>query len=362
MGVNLPGFTWGDENGAGNFKQPIAGVPPSQIEWVKNQGGGMIRFPISPPVIFKTTPTGKTDGSEFNEAFLMKTAECKETPWYPRPCNYLKVLIQATNLKIFSILDVHYNTYHLCGFGDSPMTPEVFKNMWKQIVRHVIKNIPNHQYVMFELFNEPVDYKCGSLPGNWDSDYTIPTIQAIREVENELESDPHVIIATTYGDYSGVHHWSNQLRSLAKTLDDHGYGNSSSSGVVIAGHQYCNPPNFDGAQNQGCDSRKFSEDEQEKWITETDQILNRYGIKWILTEGNVTCSKDGTQCDNSDLWLTWLDKLKNSETCIGATIWFIGINGDSGSMQNEMGSPGTEPGAKKYSDIYSDYDFRKFNS
>ena len=306
-------------------------------------------------------PTNKYSEDHFNGVFTGKgqpgsaSSICKLGGQVYNIGNYITPLKYATSKQIFSILDIHPNSSHLCAFG-TQMSGTIFVNMWTNIAEYVIKNIPNHLYVMFELFNEPTDGKCDSLASaDWISQYVIPAIDAIRKLEITLNSKKHIILATTYGNWSGVHSWidDNTLQALATSLAKAGYNDSSNSKVLIAGHQYCDS-NYSGLST-GCDSDSFSEENQNKWISETDNQLSSYNLNWIMTEGNIPCiiNKD---CPNAELWSNWLDKLVSSKTCVGFTVWYASSYNKS---LNTMGgnTKRTNPTFQLYSSLSTTSDF-----
>lgn len=74
--------------------------------------------------------------------------------------SYLNPLKHVTDKGIYTILDLHADQSHLCVFQQKsgrPMKAAIFIEMWRRIAEEVIRKVDKHQYVMFELFNEPVD-------------------------------------------------------------------------------------------------------------------------------------------------------------------------------------------------------------
>ena len=138
-----------------------------------------------------------------------------------------------------------------------PMSPEEFIAMWQHIAHYIFTNLhPNeHKYIIFELCNEPVGTGslCLNISGcldnesikcqkQYDLSYQIPTIAAIKSLEKKHSLGvSHIIMVTTYNNWSGVHFWpaDGTLHQLAIDLQSKGYDNSSKSKVIIAGHQYC---------------------------------------------------------------------------------------------------------------------------
>ena len=378
-GVNLPGFDWGETPGI-NQQSGYQCVSKGIIDWIINNGHGakMLRFPIAPQYIFGVKPTGDYSDNNFNTVFTGKGGnvepweECKLNGQVYKIGDYLTPLSYATSKGIYSILDVHANDSHLCAFGPpkTPMTPRTFKNMWSQIAEYVITHVPDHQYVMFELFNEPVDGNCTPLSPNdsqddWNNQYIVPTINAIRALEIKKTSQKHIILATTYSNWSGIHAWNddNSLEKLGSSLNAAGLGNSSTSKVLIAGHQYCDT-NYSGSYNSGCDSSSFSKVKQVGWVTQTTSTLEKYRLKWIMTEGNISCAP-GSMCKNQDLWLNWLNLLATDTGCVGFTVWYVSsIN----IAENSMGSSSTKTKSswEVYNKIYpvsnNAYDFSQFSS
>jgi hypothetical protein len=194
---------------------------------------------------------------------------------------------------------------------------------------------PHHEYILFELFNEPVKDNCpesDSITNEiWVNDYVIPAIQGIKYVEKDNGGRPHYIIPTTWGNWSGVHDWigDGTLEYLLNKLDEKKL--DTENYVLIAGHQYCDV-NYSGGAN-GCDKDKFSIENQDKWLELTDKSMsNNRKFKWILTEGNITNSANG-EFNNIPLWKEWIKKLKKNDYCVGSTVWVVpsqvsgGING-----------------------------------
>ena len=367
-GINLAGFDWGEQKGI-NQQSGYQCVSNGIIDWVYNGGKGarMIRFPIAPQYIFSKIPTDKYSDANFNTVFTGKgspgNSSCTLGGQVYNVGNYLTTLSHATSKGIFSILDVHSNSTHLCAFGPQ-MQPQTFQDMWTQIAEYVIKYVPNHQYVMFELFNEPVNDGCSPLQGDWNTDYVIPTIKAIRKLEKTLGSVQHVILATTYGNWSGIHAWNDDgtLDKLGRDLQNAGL-DSDTSNVLIAGHQYCDV-NWSGMHPTGCYLDSFSTSKQNTWVNTTTSTLAQYGLKWIMTEGNITCTP-GNPCQNTKLWMNWLNLLANDPKrgCVGFTVWYASsLNTTANSMGSSTQT--TQPSWEVYSKFYpvsnNAYDFSGF--
>jgi hypothetical protein len=357
-GVNLPGFDYGNVSGAG-LHLGYECVSDTIIDWVYGNGQNgvkSIRLPIAPQYIFETGPGGD-DGWKLSTAFTgsvyikppnspdggiaTKCTTANGSPYYNKDWSsflpdYMAALKHTTDQGIFTILDVHQDKLHLCALTFPALSSLEFKNMWVTIARYVIEQEElKHKYVMFELFNEPVDSGCTQTTSDvWNNDYVIPTIQAIRDLEKKMGSCQHVILATTYGDYSGVHSWkgSGKLKDLAIALNKNNF--KADNNVLIAGHQYCDIT-YAGVGLEGCDTDKFSGDKQKEWLDYVDSTLSTYDLKWFMTEGNITCNTTNN-CENTNLWTDWLTSLKESKTCVGFTVWFISSYNASA---NSMGVP-----------------------
>ena len=55
------------------------------------------------------------------------------------------------------------------------------------------------------------------------------------------------------------------------------------------------------------------------WLKYINETFSGTELKWILTEGNVSCDNDN--CTNGKYYYNWLKELSNYNTCAGYTIW-----------------------------------------
>ena len=407
------------------------------IDAVNNNSGRMIRMPVRPSYIFTTefaniqfkgtdlkslyaTYKYGQSKSVFTKLFAnMSPAEpCTQTDYFGTG-SYMSSLQYATSKEIFSILDVHDNLNSLWWQGGkNAMAPEQFAAMWYLITRTIIDNITNHGYVMFELFNEPVDLDTEhtlfqtlnqttpapteSSPNEfatkgqqlYDIHYQIPALQAIRQAEKDAGSAAkHIVFVTTYNNWSGIHKWCDSTidDGTAGVKDTSDYCNSfkekykkgdgtlsqlvtdfqsqkSKSDLqpfLVAGHQYCNTcinsdnvqaPAFSG-NGPGCSDEVFSETQQATWIEYTNQTLQKAGLHWFQTEGNISGISPLHQIQQPGLWANWLDLLQNGtkggtpSQCIGFTLWWMGMT--TGAMWNLMGPNNTNQHTMYTAGLYS---------
>lgn len=355
VGINLAGFDSGNETSV--EKAAWSCVSNAQINWAVASGMSIVRMPIIPAYIFNTPPTGTT---AYSESLFYKiwtnsssTNECQS----PQPWNngsYVQALQYALSQGLVVILDAHANTHHLCTFGGQAMTAEVFVNMWQLLSEYIIRNVTGHEKVYFELFNEPVQDSCVNMPtSQWNQDYVVGAIKAIRNVENKLQSQPHWVLATTWGNWSGIHAWvtDGTLPDLVDTLHQNQLDNSVESRVVIAGHQYCDS-NYSGI-GKDCDPSTFTKDLYSQWIQDTEAVLSKYSLQWMLTEGNVNCGYT-SPCTNGLLYVDWLQALMASPSFVGFTVWVSNLGSDyqGADMGAGPGSSGGDQQFKAYSAVY----------
>jgi len=338
----------------------------AQIDWVIGNKMTIIRMPIIPAYIFETPPTGTTVYSDslFSKIWTNTTSTntCQSSqPW--NNGSYIQALQYALNQGLVVILDAHANVHHLCTFGGNPMTPAVFVNMWQLLAEYIIRNVKGHDRVYFELFNEPVSDNCVDMAtSTWNQDYVVGAIQGIRNVEKSLNSANHWILATTWGNWSGVHAWISDgtLQGLLQALQQ----SNATDHILIAGHQYCDS-NFSGI-GQDCDPNAFNEVAYHQWIQDTASLLSKYNMQWMMTEGNVNCGY--TQpCTNGSLYVDWLKAILASPSCAGATVWLSNLGSDyqGSAMGAGPGFANETQQFSAYSKVYphtSDghYDFSMF--
>ena len=384
--------------------------PTDLIDWVYNGSGQIIRFPISPVWIFNTTKLSNYSANHFLPIFNgnwtneLKCANKIDPTSYILPCdnscpNYLEGIKKAAKKGIYSIIDLHADYTSLCNFGhcgnpqnqkSSPMTPEIFKGMWSHIVTYIITTISSelHEYIMFELYNEPIgtqdddDYPCKNITGCavnagdgasnpiasrkcqqiWDNDYIIPTIKEIKRIEASYNSAPHIILATTYNNWSGVHSWKDDgtLQQLAIDLSANKLHNSSENYVLIAGHQYCDR-DYSGEGTNDCNTKAFNNTKQIQFITDTSTILAPYNLKWVQTEGNINLNSSSTiSIPNADLYNDWINKLKNDNNCLGITLWYA--NYSANDSVNDSAKGDTTEGEMLNLQTYNEYYSKIYNT
>ena len=375
-GINLAGFDSGNSTTLSGASYSC--VSNAQIDWAIQSGMNMFRLPIIPAYIFKTPPSGSTIYSDSLFSSIWTNASTTNTCQSSNPWNnssYIQAVQYALDQGVPVIIDAHENQWHLCTFDNNPMSSEVFVNMWELIAEYVIRNVRHHEKVYFELFNEPVQDNCEDMATlTWNEKYVVAAIQAIRNVENRLQSEKHWIITTTWGNWSGVHAWveDDTLPELADTLAKNNFNSSESSRILIAGHQYCDK--FDGYGNtiyysgigKNCDPSKFNDTFYNEWIRATDEVLGPKNLKWIMTEGNVNCGYDES-CTQGFLYVEWLRAILASSTCVGFTVWMSNTGSDYQGADMGCG-PGCSNDAKyfkAYSTVYpvqpttTEYDFSK---
>lgn len=314
-GINLTGFDAGsDEKGYSCISQNL-------VNYSFNSGFQLVRMPILPIRIFNSI--NDVNSSTYNESMFAPTWATNsdvcddKQPW--NVSNYITALKYVLDKNMFVIIDVHENSKHLCSLSDEPLTKEQYSNMWSHISKYIKNNITkNSENILFELYNEPIPCK-GNINEEKYNDYQISAIKAIR---NNLDN---YIIATTWGNWSGVHNWEKDktLEHLVSALRKENL-TTTSSNILIAGHQYCDS-NASGVAEQGCDTNSFNKSLWKQWLDYVDRILED-DFKWILTEGNVRCQNNN--CPNSNLYKEFIIDLTKTKTCAGYTLWMLTL-GDS---------------------------------
>lgn len=328
LGINTSGFDQGDSASSG-----YACISDNQLTWLKSGQMNIVRLPVLPNRVLYTLPTSSTvySPSLFTPAWTNgnnNTNICDSSnPYYPLG-TYMAAVVSALNQGLYVIIDAHDNARHLDAFGTT-MTPNNFIAFWRLIAIYINDNVdPQLQgNIFYELFNEPV----GNKVGDWYDDYVVPTIEAIQATSTV----PHYIFATTWGNYSGVHQWTQDgsLQNLVTSLTNAGL----TSYVWIAGHQYCDS-NYSGVAEPGCTS-DFTETKYGPWIQDTNAILNPAGFKWCLTEGNVRCS-GLNPCPGGNLWPPFLQYLLTQTNFLGFTVWMSNLGDDYGGTNMGAG-PGS---------------------
>jgi hypothetical protein len=347
IGINMAGF---DSGNATNIEQATYScISDPQIDWISASGVNVVRCPIIPAYIFNEPPTGQTPynpslfSAIWTDGVGDTTNVCGQNNQVFNVGTYMSAIKYLVSKKINVIIDAHENVHYLCTFGDVPMTPVVFKNMWELIVSYILLNVEEHEYVWFELFNEPVQGPCAALtPDQWNNDYVIPTIQAIRSVESQYSSSPHYILTTTWGNYSGMQSWvqDGTLQGLMTTLVSNGYGDSDKSKVLVAGHQYCDT-NYSGTMEKGCDPNTFNQSLYTQWVDGTTEILEPVKLKWFMSEGNVNCGYTGNcAMMNGGLYIDYLNYIVTTSACFGFSVWMSSL-GDNYNGANMGGGPET---------------------
>ena len=381
-GINFEGF----DNGSplnGNWHQC---VPNKFFDNAIDMNMNIVRLPISPQYILKSIPNSSTkynDNLFLNPWNSPSTLLCTNDPenWFTPDIDqpsYIKAIKYAISKGLYVILDIHQNEFHLCAFnGSTEMTGDNFVSMWSLIVTYIIKNVKNHQQVIFELYNEPVSDETEPDPNNrrcpyphdpsdWNNNYVIPAIRAIKQIEIANSSKPHIILATTWGNWSGIHLWNgdNTLPNLISDLKKADFKDTKSSNIVIAGHQYCDN-NFSG-YGYGCDPSTFNDTSYTEWLNDTNKNLG--GFMWFLSEGNIRCDNkvNPQPCTNGKLYIDFLRALSKDKNCLGFTVWNYQIGNFDPKEKQEDNYDGSNMYRNyvQYSKIYpvvnGQYDFSSF--
>ena len=356
-------------------------IPKSSVDDAINSNMKIVRFPIQPEYILKDIPNSSTynDNLFLQSWYNTSGKQCindGRTVWFntteDQP-SYIDIMQYAIDSGLYVILDAHQDVNHLCAFGPE-MTGDNFVNMWSLIATYIIKNVKNHEQVIFELYNEPTSDSCQvKYPPEWNNNYVIPAIRAIKKIESANGSKPHIILATTWGNWSGIHAWNDTvdteftsydpdnpdyitLPNLISDLKKAHFTDTKSSSIVIAGHQYCD--RYFSGSNNNCDPSVFNSTSYTKWLEDTKTNLG--GFMWFLSEGNVQCDPT-TSCTNSNLYIDFLNKISKDPKCLGFTVWYSGIS-DYGNMNMSKNY-------NIYSTVYpvnpvngKNYDFSKFNT
>jgi hypothetical protein len=343
LGINTAGFDQGNSATDG-----YACISSSQLAWIQQGQMNVVRMPVLPNRVLKALPDSTTvyNPNLFATAWTNgdnNTNLCNSSnPYYPQG-TYMSSVMSALQQGLFVIIDLHDNANHLDTFGTT-MTPDNFVAFWRLIATYINDNVDKtlQGNVFYELFNEPVNNKIG----DWYTDYVVPAIKAIQLVSTVQ----HYILATTFGNYSGVHSWTDDgsLQQLTTALAN---GNITNLDYVwIAGHQYCDS-NYSGVAEPGC-TEDFNVAKYGPWISATNSVLDPYGFKWMLTEGNVRC-EDLNPCPNGNLWPPFLDYLLSQSNFLGFTVWMSNLGDDYGGT-----NMGAGPGSGKDAEfkIYSQAD------
>jgi hypothetical protein len=343
LGINTAGFDQGNSATSG-----YACVSTNQLAWIQQGQMNVVRMPVLPNRVLKALPDSTTvyNSNLFATAWTNgdnNTNMCNSSnPYYPLG-TYMSSVMSALQQGLFVIIDLHDNANHLDTFGTT-MTPDNFVAFWRLIATYINDNVDKtlQGNVFYELFNEPV----GNKIGDWYTDYVVPTIKAIQLVSTVQ----HYILATTFGNYSGVHSWTDDgsLQQLTTALANGNITNLDH--VWIAGHQYCDS-NYSGVAEPGC-TDDFNVAKYGPWISATNSVLDPYGFKWMLTEGNVRCA-DLNPCPNGNLWPPFLDYLLTQSNFLGFTVWMSNLGDDYGGT-----NMGAGPGSGKDAEfkIYSQAD------
>lgn len=372
IGMNLAGF---DSGNATVIQQATYScISDVQIEWVNEGGVNIVRCPIIPAYIFKEPPTATTPYSPdlFSAIWTDGGADapnvCGDNNQVFNVGTYMSAVKYLLSKGVHVIIDAHENVHHLCTFGGQLMSAGVFVNMWRLIATYILSTIPGADKVWFELFNEPVPGdNCPPIDVNvWNQQYVVPAIQAIREVETSLQSTRHFILATTYGNYSGLQAWAKDgtLQTLVNVLKDNGFADSDTSKVVLACHQYCDQ-NFSGGGEKGCDPTVFNPTLWNEWIELTNNIVQPVGMKWFMSEGNVNCGYTENCAEtNGGLYIDFLNTIVQNDACLGFAVWMSNL-GDNYNGANMGAGPESDPqlfNAYKviYPHLLQTYNFRPF--
>ena len=372
IGMNLAGFDSG--NAVVIQDATYSCISDTQIDWVNDGGINVVRCPIIPAYIFKEPPTATTVyapdlfSAIWTDGSGDTTNVCGDNDQVFNVGTYMSAIKYLLSKGVDVIIDAHENVHYLCTFGGELMPPGVFVNMWRLIATYLVTNTDDHGRVWFELFNEPVSTNdCPPITTEtWNTEYVVPAIQAIRQVEQSYNTSRHRILATTYGNYSGLHTWAEDgtLQELVNVLTENGYANSDESKVVLACHQYCDQ-NYSGI-GKGCDATAFNASKWNEWTTATTAILAPGNYQWFLSEGNVNCGYTGNCADmNGGLYIDFLQSIVRNNTCIGFAVWVSNL-GDDYNGANMGAGPQSQPILfDSYKTIYPHiartYNFRPFN-
>jgi len=361
IGINLAGF----DQGLDPYKiKGYSCVSNTQIEWAKNGQMNIVRLPIHPVRILNEKPSRDRVYSEDIFTTVWKdTNNNNQCDSVSNEGTYMGAVRQILQKGLDVIIDVHQNQSHLCAFDQTALTADQFVSMWSLISQYIKNNINEtyHPKVWLELYNEPVDEGCQPMdpPDKWYSEYVIPAVSAIRQFLPVSR-----ILVTTYGNWSGIHSWVDD-GSLQKLVDALRKNVQRDKNIVIAGHQYCDS-NYSGT-NSDCDPQKFTPEDYQKWITDTNRVLKN-DFKWFMTEGNVggcdsnPCDNgnvgdcDSNPCPNGNLYTDWLKYIILQPECLGFTVW-VSNRGDDYSSTN-MGTGGQDKYQQfvSYSKIYDSKD------
>ena len=175
------------------------------------------------------------------------------------------------------------------------------------------------------------------------------------------------ILTTTYNDSSGLHAYNQTISGSAGSRGNLEYlaykiqqlsNQEQDNRIMIASHQYCDGPNWSGLNNaqngcspqftNGCDPGwgQNAGGGYPHWIRNMDAILLQYPlangqpIRWLLTEGNVTCGSNAGHTCTSTIdpseglntpgyakpYFDFLMMLKDlSITCAGFALWHANL-------------------------------------
>ena len=339
VGANMGGFDWGS-NGcatdASGVHQNFSCITQDSIQFAKNSGFTILRFPILPCRIFENMHLLDSPSMEYNESVFSSlftgAAQCgTDTPW--NDGSYIPAVQYAINKGMKVIIDVHNNmpdAKNGLKINGVNITQAQYKNMWDLISNYVVKHVKNYQNILFELYNEPTGGPVKDQK-DYDNHFQIPAIEAISKHNKE-----NYILVTTFGNYSGVHSWyeDGTLPTLVRDLLSQGYTSSSKDKILIAGHQYCDTgPDGDYAgQASGCAPDLFSKEMRSQWLKKTTEALTQNGadFKWFQTEGNVHCVD--LECSGGNLYRNWLAELEKDPNCVGFTLWLLVNSAVQGNM------------------------------
>lgn len=315
----------------------------SVFDWdsfFKNSELRVIRLPIQPARIMKSMPSSAVDEPGWCSAFTngdnttgpscpnqySDTNDGGTTSDVGDYMGQLKAFLQNYPEKFF-IIDVHNNSGSLDNpFNDSTssFTQENFVWFW-QLLSDYVNNYLGPELssrVIFELYNEPHG---GDFDNSAYAKAQCDIVNYIRE-----KGYPQIVLLTTWGDYSGLHRWSEDgttLRELVNAITGSLGLSAVNTGTLIVYHQYCDSATMGAAADysgtaNGCDENIFNNTIWNKWISDTKQIIGP-NLGLCMTEGNVMVGDDVSPGNCVTGGTLYKDFLSDTTTVFGSQLKFF---------------------------------------
>lgn len=187
------------------------------------------------------------------------------------------------------------------------------------IIRCKSDKDPSDPCVDEDAYREEV---CTNCQKEYDIQYQIPAIKAIRSVFNK--NIP--IMVTIYNNWSGspstVRDADIVLKQLTNDLFSHNLIGHRNNNIILAVHKYCDQNNS-GDGRKGCYVGPGPLGYRKQTVKNTyktyNNHLNKYHMKWFMSEGNFFIETDD---NHKECYLYWLKSMiNNSPSFLGYTLY-----------------------------------------